>query len=320
MKYLKFFILVLFLFLLSACGSTAKPASTGYTVTDVRGKTVTFKTVPKKVLTDSLHLDETVLTLVPVDYLAGAYYLDAEPGISFIAGETKAVEPKFNQLTPEMVVRLAPDVFFASQWSDPGLVAKVEELGIPVVMCYGPVTVQQIRDNVELMAKALQQETTGKKVLQQMDTELKTIERVIALLPQPRPVGLLVSLMSRYGGKGSLYDELCPLAGFRNGLREAGIANGQELTREGILRADPDFFLVSSPYPGEQEAYTKFQDSFFADPVLRGLKGLKRKAALPDKYVYDASPMVVYGIQAMANSASGRTLFTLPEQQILKGY
>ena len=230
------------------------------------------------------------------------------------------MEPKFHQLTPEPVIKLAPDVFFASQWSDPGLVAKVEEVGIPVVMCYGPVTLEQIRGNVQLMAAVQKRDKAGQNVLAQLDKKLQAIKHVIDKQPQPRPVGLLVSLMSRYGGKGSLYDALCPLAGFRNGLREAGIANGQELTREGILQADPDFFLVSRPYPAEQDTYMKFQDSFFSDLALQDLKGLDRKVALQDKYVYDASPMVVYGIRAMANGAYGRALFTLPEQQFLKGY
>lgn len=320
MKYLNFFILTIFIFFLTACGSTTKPASTGYTVTDVRGKTVTFKAVPQKILTDSLHLDETVLTLVPADHLAGVHVLATEPGLSFIAEETKSVKRKYSQLTPEQVLQAAPDVFFGSQWSDPGLIAKVEELGIPVVLCYGPVTVQQIRDNVRLMGQALHREKEDQKVLEQLDRELKAIDQVVAGQPQPRPVGLLVSLMSRYGGEGSLYDELCRLAGYRNGLREAGIKNGQELTREGILKADPDFFLVSQPYASEEEVYTKFQDNFFADSTLQGLKGLHRRVALQDKYVYDASPMVVYGIKAMANGAFGRDLFPLSGPQLLKGY
>lgn len=319
MAIFKVLLLIVCLFV-SSCGSAPKPATTGYTVTDVRGKTITLKTVPKKVLTDSLHLDETVLTLVPADHLAGVYVLDIEPGLSFIAGETKTVAPKFSQLTPEQVMKLAPDVFFGSQWSDPGLVAKVEEMGIPVVLCYGPVTVQQIRDNVTLMAKVLKREPAGQKVLQQMDTELQQIHEVVSQQPQPRPVGLLVSLMSRYGGEGSLYDELSRLAGFRNGLREVGIKNGQELTREGILKADPDFFLVSQPYEAEQEVYNKFQDAFFADPSLQGLKGLHHRVPLQDKYVYDASPMVIYGIKAMANGAFGKELFPLPAGQLLKGY
>ena len=151
---------ILFLLLTAGCGPAA-PEQGGYTVEDVRGKTVRLTRPPQKILTDSLHLDETLLTLVPADHLAGVYYLDREPGISFIAEETRDLEPVLRQVTPETVARTKPDLFLASTWSDPGLIQKVEEMGIPVVVCRGPVTVEEIRDNVGLMARALDRPEAG---------------------------------------------------------------------------------------------------------------------------------------------------------------
>lgn len=310
---------ILFLLLSAGCGPAA-PEQGGYTVTDVRGKTVHLLRPPRKILTDSLHLDETLLTLVPADHLAGACYLDRESGISFIAEETRSVEPVLREVTPETVAGTKPDLFLASTWSDPGLIQKVEELGIPVVVCRGPVTLEEIRENVRLMARALDRETVGEKVLARMDDQMERTEKTLAALKEPEPVGMLVSLMSRYGGGGSLYDDLCRRAHVGNGLSRAGLQNGQPLTREAILQADPDFFLISLPYGEEKSDYEKFQQQFFADPALQGLKGYDRRVALPDRYVYDASPMAVYGIQALANGAYGRPLFPLEREPLLKGY
>ena len=83
---------ILFLLLAAGCGPAA-PEPGGYGVEDVRGKSVRLSHPPQKILTDSLHLDETLLTLVPAERLAGAYYLDREPGISFVAEETRKVAP-----------------------------------------------------------------------------------------------------------------------------------------------------------------------------------------------------------------------------------
>ena len=141
---------ILFLLLSAGCGPAA-PEQGGYTVTDVRGKTVHLLRPPRKILTDSLHLDETLLTLVPADHLAGACYLDRESGISFIAEETRSVEPVLREVTPETVAGTKPDLFLASTWSDPGLIQKVEELGIPVVVCRGPVTLEEIREIREIL-------------------------------------------------------------------------------------------------------------------------------------------------------------------------
>lgn len=70
-----------------------------------------------------LHLDETLLTVVPKSHLAGAYYLDGEPGLSFIAKETETLT-KVREYTPERIAALQPDVFVVSDWSDPLLVKK----------------------------------------------------------------------------------------------------------------------------------------------------------------------------------------------------
>lgn len=320
MKLLRL-LLLLCLLAVSGCGLTpSTPQQAAITLQDVRGKTVTLSHKPRRILTDSLHLDETLLTLVPADHLAGAYYLDSEPGISFVAKETVAVEPKLRDYTPETVAAAKPDLFLASTWSDPGLIQKLEALGIPVVVCYGPTDLDLIRGNVELMARAVGQPETGNKVLARFDRQLEEIRKTMAQQPKPQPTGLLVSLMSRYGGSGSLYDALCREAGIRNGLSAAGLKNGQALTREAVLQADPDFFLISLPYGEEKEAYDKFQQQFFSDPAFQGLKGLDHRVALPDRYVYDASPMVVYGIKALANGAYGKPLFDLSDESLLKGY
>ena len=77
---------------------------------------------------------------------------------------------------------------------------------------------------------------------------------------------------------------------------------------------------ISADYGEEQEDYERFQTQFFEDSSLQTVKGYDRRVALPDRYVYDASPMAVYGIQAMANGAYGRMLFQRGPEPLLKGY
>ena len=73
-------VLFLFLLLLTSCGKSTTEGA--YSAVDARGKTVSLSHEPRRILTDSLHLDETLLTVVPKSHLAGAYYLDGEPGLS----------------------------------------------------------------------------------------------------------------------------------------------------------------------------------------------------------------------------------------------
>ena len=275
----------------AGCGTWVRHG--GYVVTDARGKAVSFAKEPKKILTDSLHLDETVLTLVPASRL---------------------------QYTVESVAKSGADVFFASTWSDPLLVQKVEEMGIPVFVCHGPVTVAEVEENVRLMGLVLHQEAVGRKVIRTMENELNQIEAVVGQQQGNKPVGILLSLMSRYGGSGSLYDELAARGGWVNGLAKSGLKNGMEISREAVLAARPDFILTSQPYAEEKDAYEALQQRFFADPAYAGLQGHVRIVALPDRYVYDASPQLVYGIKKMANAAYGKELFPPEPEELLKGY
>ena len=204
--------------------------------------------------------------------------------------------------------------------ADPLLVQKVEEMGIPVFVCHGPVTVAEVEENVRLMGLVLHQEAVGRKVIRTMENELNQIEAVVGQQQGNKPVGILLSLMSRYGGSGSLYDELAARGGWVNGLAKSGLKNGMEISREAVLAARPDFILTSQPYAEEKDAYEALQQRFFADPAYAGLQGHVRIVALPDRYVYDASPQLVYGIKKMANAAYGKELFPPEPEELLKGY
>ena len=92
------------------------------------------------------------------------------------------------------------------------------------------------------------------------------------------------------------------------------------LSKEAILAARPDFFLVSDPYPSEYEDYEHFLQGFFADPFYAPLRDSVRMERLADRYVYDASPMAVYGIKKMSNHAYGKILFPDEPEELLKGY
>lgn len=70
-------VLFLFLLLLTSCGKSTTEGA--YSAVDARGKTVSLSHEPRRILTDSLHLDETLLTVVPKAILQGPIILTASP-------------------------------------------------------------------------------------------------------------------------------------------------------------------------------------------------------------------------------------------------
>ena len=111
------------------------------------------------------------------------------------------------------------------------------------------------------------------------------------------PVGLLVSQMTSYGGKNSMFDTVCTKDRVTNGIAMVGLSNGEKLTKELVVKADPDFFMVSAPKKDDRYGSQKFKDEFLQDPAYQGMKGLKNIAIciLIHKIVYmpsKASPIM----------------------------
>ena len=159
----------------------------------------------------------------------------------------------------------------------------------------------------------------GRKVIARMERELDEIEEVTASQKGRKPVGILLSLMSQYGGAGSLYDELAARGGWVNGLSKGGLKNGMPLSKEAILAARPDFFSSLTPIRLNMRTMSIFA-RLFADPFYASLRDSVRMERLADRYVYDASPMAVYGIKKMSNHAYGKILFPDEPEELLKGY
>lgn len=165
----------------------------------------------------------------------------------------------------------------------------------------------------------LQEEAAGAEVIAEMDRQLQEIEAVLAQQTGRPPVGLLVSQMTSYGGKNSMFDTVCTKARVTNGIAMVGLSNGEKLTKELVVKADPDFFMVSAPKKDDRYGSQKFKDEFLQDPAYQGMKGLKNIVAIPNRYLYTNSQNCVYAIKGIANYAYG-SIFDLSEEHLIKGY
>ncbi len=313
--------------LISGCGSannaTASPDMSGYTVKGYDGVSVSLTKKPMRIMTDSLTFDTMVVGIVPTERLIAANYLADDPTLSYIAEATKNIQVKrktFGIFTAEYALQLKPDLIILSDYVKPEAVQTFRDLGFPVLVCKSPTDVTDIKTDITLIAKALDEEAAGSKMIAEMDKQLHEIDVVMQKQKGPMPVGLLVSRMTNYGGKGSMFDELCQKAHIINGIAKAGLNQGDYLAKELVVKSDPDFFLISGPSDRTDHADTEqFNEEFLSDPALRGLKGLQKVIPIPDRYLYSNSQNCVYAIKGLANYAYGN-LFDLSDEGLIKGY
>lgn len=318
--------LYLFLLLMSpiltACGIpkvTAQPGPESYTVVDAKGTQVTLLKKPERILTGNLAYDTMVLGLVSPDHLVAVNSLDHDPMMSFISEETKGIHLAVHssmEIPLELVLKAKPDLIITSSWMDQNTIDMLRGLGYPVVVCEGPNSIEDVRNAIILIGKALGENERGQRLVHQMDEEIGEADAVLDTLTRPRPSGLLISQMQSYGGPGSMYHDLVTHARIENSIEAVGLKNGEPLTKELILKADPDFFIVSADRKGDPVRGPKFRREFFSDPALSGMRGIQHVVSVPDRYIYCASQNAGYAIKALANSVYG-PLFDLSDEHNL---
>lgn len=326
-KIFSLLVLTTFIPLISGCGvskdATAGEPAARHTVVGYDGVIVSLTRKPMRIITDSITFDTMVVGIVPPDLLISANYLDDDPQLSYIAEATKNIEVKrktFGIFTAEYALQLKPDLIILSHYVKPEAIQTFRDLGFPVLVCKSPTDVGDIKEDITLIAKALGEEPAGAKIIAEMDKQLQEIDSVMQKQKELMPVGMLVSRMTNYGGKGSMFDELCQKAHIINGIAKAGLNQGDFLAKELVVKANPDFFLISAPAERPDNADTeKFNEEFLHDPALQGLKGLQKVISIPDRYLYSNSQNCVYAIKGLANYAYGN-LFDLSNENLIKGY
>lgn len=152
-------------------------------------------------------------------------------------------------------------------------------------------------------------------MIAKMDDKLAEIkEKVDNIKPERRKKLVLISLMTSYGGKGCTFDDICKYAGVINGVSDAGLHNGQLLTKEMLVDINPDLLIM--PVYNDHKTFDieKYNKEFLEDPALKTLNAVKEKRFFYPRegYIYNSSQDIVFGVQEVARAAYG-SLFDQPE-------
>ncbi len=317
------FTLLIFL-VLTGCSmkkAADEGSGTSYKVTDAFGHEVTIPHKPMRILGTSSSVNTMLLSVAEPSRLAACFVADKDSGISYIAEETKDIPLviPLNGLSMEILTRANPDLIVASSYTKPAELDMWRNLGYPVIMIDGPKSISQVKQDVEIIAAATGERERGKKVIAEMERQLKEIDDTLGKRTDPPPTAFLVSQMTRYGGPGSMYHELLTRARVKNAIGEMGVSNGQMVAPELIVKADPDFFIVSSDRKSDETGAGNFRDAFLTNPAVQAMRASQNIKYLDDRYIYSASQNCVYAIKALANAAYG-DIFDMKDEKQIKGF
>lgn len=306
---------------LFGCGKTDNEAAAknSYQVVDDSGTVVKFDKKPERVLTLSAGTDSIVLGLLPGRKLVAINSLADDPASSNIVDIAKRIAHKLKMPTAEEILSLKPDVVIAYSWNKSDMIENLRDLGIKVVVIKGPASIDEIKDNITLVAAALGEKSKGQELISKMDNKMYEIKSKLDKMNIAHKKRIvLISLMTSYGGTGCVFDDICKHAEVINGVSEAGLHNGQALTKEILVKINPDLLIM--PVYNDHNTFdiNKHNKEFLDDPSLQTMTAIKNgKVFYPaEGYIYNCSQDVVFGIQEVAYAAYGDDFKQDPNQHL----
>ena len=292
------------LFSLTGCGISDRQNQTGYSVTDADGTVVSILHKPQRILTIGASSDEMMLGLVEPKRMVAINETLANTEDTNIPWVREKI-PNTISRNPsvEEIAALQPDLVAVPEWLPKENVDAIRDLNIPVVVFRSAATIDDIHENIRLLAAAVGESERGEKLIKKMEDKLAELQEKIALVPEEKKHKsiALISIMPNYGGAGSTFDELCRYTESINAKAAAGNHMGEEMTKEQLIAANPDYlFFPSHENAGSREE--GFGKQYLEDPSLAQMTAIREKHIGHPwaRYVYNISQDIVFGIQETA--------------------
>jgi len=185
-----------------------------------------------------------------------------------------------NSETAEEVIALRPDLVLLGSHVAPATQRAIAGVGIRIEKADVPATIEQSRQQVLAVARAVGHEARGRALLAQIDAALARAAPGDGAKPIPALIRMGGGLVP---GQGTLADELLARTGFRNASAGYGLAMWDILPLEPLIAAPPRLLLT-------QRADTRL---FAKVPGLR-------VADFPDRLLQCAGPNLIDAARRLA--------------------
>ncbi len=264
----------------------ASPES-GYEMTDLQGRSVTFDQKPENIVALTYGDLETI-------YALGGTAI----GRPIIRGELADYLVDItevgttNDVNMEIVTSLSPDLVVAHPQLNATSIPLLEEMDINVITT-GASSVEEIKDSIELLGQVLQNPDKAREIIKDIDAKIAkiqedSVEDVRTLIVFGVPGNWMVALPN------SLSGNMLETVGGTNIARDYPnldrFPQYAKLDSEKILAADPDLIFLVTPAESSQTAMV-FSKEMQASPAWDSISAVKNGniSVLPNN-LFGASP------------------------------
>ena len=299
-KIFAFILIFIFIFLMVGCSNEKKQSeekNNGYSVVDDSGRSVYMRESPQRIISLTYGTDEILSALVNSERIIGYSRWAADPEISFLTEEEFQKVGQRIYPNIEQIMSLNPDLVLVSVATDSGVVRSLEEVGIPVYVASSPHNYNEMCEKVLGIARVVNEEKQGIKIVNSMNEEIKKIEKLLSKIPDnERKVVIAFNFTAAMGRKGGLFDNMLTMAHIVNGV---ALRNNTIISKEEVVNINPDIFLLPTWNFDNKQNINAYAEEIKNDPAYKNLKAVKNNQIkfVPDKYKYVASQHIVESIK-----------------------
>lgn len=255
---------------------------------------------PRRIVSLNVCTDQILMMMVAPERILSVTYVATDPRSSSLHEEAKRYYNNFG--AAEEVLPLEPDLVLAGQYTTRATVTLLKRLKYNVVELPVAYTLDGIRRNVRIIARAVREEARGEEIIREFDAAVgqatSPVERANA------PVAALYWANSYSSGLGTLADTVIQHAGFRSLADSLGLKGAGYVPLESLLSSRPDLLVVGMMRPSEALA-----QQIFHHPALLQAFADHPRITVPDRYWTCGTPFTARAItqlRALREEMEGR--------------
>ena len=306
-KLFSLLLAVFAVFLLPACTVTPAPPTETRVVVDESGREIALPIHPTRIVSLTYGTDEILASLLSPDRIASYSKYAGDDGISFLTKDEVSRVGRTVDMEPEHILALAPDLVIASTSTPMQTVEVLTRSGVPVYVSGIPTTVEEMKEKVRGVAKAIHEEERGEALISDMDSRLASLEEKLSQIPPEKErVALGMSFRGILGKKGTLFSDVLRLAHVKDGAAVYEVPKGADayLSLEILPQINPDVILLPTWRVKAGDDTRAFAEGLLVNPALSQVIAVKERRLVPfsEKYKYVMSQHVVDAVEAAARA------------------
>lgn len=290
----------------ASSGTEAAAEKYPLTIKDSAGTPVTIAAKPAKIVSLPLGISEMLLSLIDKSAIAAmSYYVD-DPVVSNVAELAKGVGQRLDS-NAEKIIALQPDLVIVDSWAQAEFIKQLRDANLTVFVVNLPSNVEEQKETLKLLGNITDSASKADEVINWMDRKLKEVsDKLAGLKEEDRLTIIDYSEMGTTSGKGTNFDDIVTRAGLINPVSGEGLEGWPELSKELIVKYNPDIInLPSWYYDSSKASFDSLSKVIREDKALAGVKAIKngRILSVPYNHLSSPSQYSVLGIEDMAKAA-----------------